>query len=742
MTTSLDRPAGSLCIALVAAATLSTASPALAQNSGASLDPVLRTRARQLTGRSRVIVEYRGIADGRAVTAVRGRVGRKLAGGQFLIADVDNIGLSALAADPRVARVSLDRDTFTTMERTATAVGAQSARTDYGVTGRGIGIVIIDSGITGMNDDLLVDASGKPSPAIAHFRDFTRAENSNVWTPDLPVDDFGHGTHVAGIIRGSGYDSNGRRHGIAPRSRLIGLKVLDGDGHGHISDVIDALDYAVSLKNTYNIRVINVSVGAAVVESYRVDPLAQATRRAVEAGIVVVAAAGNLGQNNDGDIQYGGITAPGNAPWVITVGASSHHGTARRSDDSIAAFSSRGPTWIDFAAKPDLVAPGVGIESLSDPHSRLYTDLPDFRLAGTRNTPFDPYMSLSGTSMAAPVVTGAIALMLEVNPSLTPNAVKAILEFTAERRANEPALSQGAGLINVHGAIRMADFFRSPTGARGLPGDTIEGEFVPWSKEMVWGNYRVSGGILMPGANAWSRTVEWGTLEANRKSVVWGTSDADNIVWSTRGRDADNIVWSTGGRKVDNIVWSTSDADNIVWSTRGRDADNIVWSSGGRKVDNIVWSTSDGDNIVWSTSDTDNIVWSTAGYDADNIVWSTSDAENIVWSTSDADNIVWSTSYAQNVVWGADCKGRDCTRTIWGAYSGGVTWGTADSDNIVWSTAARNTGNIVWSTSDTQNIVWSTSDADNIVWSTNIPQPVVWPAPAIIETERPEAARN
>jgi len=734
MTTSFDRPAGSICLALVVtAATLSAALPARAQSNGGALDPVLRTRARQLTGRSRVIVEYRGTADVRAVTAVRGRAGRKLAGGQLQIADVDNIGLAALAADPRVARLSLDRDTFTTMERTATAIGAQAARTDYGVTGRGVGIVIIDSGISGMNDDLLVDASGKPSPAVAHFKDFTRDENSNVWTPDLPLDDFGHGTHVAGIIRGSGYDSNGRRHGIAPRSTLIGLKVLDRDGHGHISDVIDALDYAVSLKNTYNIRVINVSVGAGVVESYRVDPLAQATRRAVEAGIIVVAAAGNLGQNDGGEIQYGGITAPGNAPWVITVGAASHHGTARRSDDSIAAFSSRGPTWIDFAAKPDLVAPGVGIESLSDPHSRLYTDLPDFRLAGTRDTPFDPYLSLSGTSMAAPVVTGAIALMLEVNPSLTPNAVKAILEFTAERRANESALAQGAGLINVHGAIRMADFFRHPTAGRGRPGDTIENEFIPWSKEMVWGNYRVSGGILLPRANAWARTVTWGTLQTSKfKTVVWGSSDADNIVWSTRGRDADNIVWSTHGRDFDNIVWSTRDADNIVWSTHGRDSDNIVWS------------TSDADNIVWSTHgrDSENIVWSTAGYDADNIVWSTSDAENIVWSTSDADNIVWSTSLAQNVVWGADCNGRNCTKTIWGAFSGGVTWGTADSDNIVWSTAARDAGNIVWSTSDADNIVWSTRDAENIVWSTYIPQPVLWPAPVFINDERADTARK
>src|SRR5690348_14679451 len=191
MTTSLDRPCGSICLALVTAAALSTASPVLAQNSNSSLDPVLRIRARQLTGRSRVIVEYRGAADVRAVTAVRGRAGRRLANGQLQIADVDNIGLTALAADPRVARVSLDRDTFTTMERTATAIGAQAASTDYGVTGRGIGIVLIDSGISAMNDDLLVDANGKPSPAVAHFRDFTRNENSNVWTPDSPVDDFG-----------------------------------------------------------------------------------------------------------------------------------------------------------------------------------------------------------------------------------------------------------------------------------------------------------------------------------------------------------------------------------------------------------------------------------------------------------------------------------------------------------------------------------------------------------------------
>ena len=184
--------------------------------------------------------------------------------------------------------------------------------------------------------------------------------------------------------------------------------------------------------------------------------------------------------------------------------------------------------------------------------------------------------------------------MLEVNPSLTPNAVKAILEFTAERRPDESTLAQGAGLINVHGAIRMAGFFGHPAPEMGLPGDTIENEWVPWSEELLWGNYMITGGILLPRMNAWAPGVTWGTLQTTAgKPVVWGARDADNIVWSTSGRGNDNIVWSTSGRGNDNIVWSTGGRgdDNIVWSTGGRDNDNIVWSTSGRGNDNIVWST-------------------------------------------------------------------------------------------------------------------------------------------------------
>src|SRR5262249_52470230 len=162
------------------------------------------------------------------------------------------------------------------------------------------------------------------------------------------------------------------RSGIAPGARLTVLKVLDAKGNGRISDVIAALDYVVAHKDELHIRVVNLSVAAGVYESYNDDPLTLAAREVTRAGIVVVAAGGNRGRAPNGHPLYGGISAPGNAPWVLTVSASSHMGTIDRSDDQMAAFSSRGPTAVDYIAKPDLVAPGVGIESLSDPGGTLY----------------------------------------------------------------------------------------------------------------------------------------------------------------------------------------------------------------------------------------------------------------------------------------------------------------------------------------------------------------------------------
>jgi subtilisin family serine protease len=598
--------------ALLVAVALVAVSPvqAFAQADAADkLDSVLQALSRQLTGRSRVIVQWQGTPDVRVITGTGGVPGRQLEGAGAQVADLDNRSLARLALDPRVARVAIDRPAFATLERTGPATGAAVARQAFGLTGKGVGVAIIDSGITAWHDDLYL-ADGRSPRAhdrIVHFRDFTRETSRRIWMRERASDDFGHGTHVAGIIAGNGFDSDGARTGMAPDASLVGLKVLDANGHGYVSDVIAALDYAVAMRDVHDIRVINLSVASGVFESYRTDPLAQAARRAVDAGIVVVAAAGNLGANERGEIQYGGITSPGNAPWVLTVGASSHAGTTPRSDDTLGGFSSRGPTWIDFAAKPDLVAPGVGTESLSDPHSTLYATMPDYLLSGTVKTPYQPYLSLTGTSMAAPVVTGTIALMLQVNPSLTPNAVKAILQYTAQARAGERILAQGAGLLNTRGAVRLAAFFAAPDGGIGAMTDRIEGEKVAWARHILWGNFRVTGGVPLPQMNAWELDVRWGALElADGSPVIWGARSDENIVWSTAGDE--------------NIVWSTAGDENIVWSTMGAD---------------------------------ENIVWSTVG------------DENIVWSTAADENIVWSTAFAQNVVWGNDCGGRNCRKVIW-----------------------------------------------------------------------------
>jgi subtilisin family serine protease len=225
----------------------------------------------------------------------------------------------------------------------------------------------------------------------------------------------------------------------------------------------------VEHRAAFNIRVINLSVAAGVYESFRTDPLTLAAGRAVEAGIVVVTAAGNQGLNARGEPQYGGITAPGNAPWVLTVGAASHNGTIDRADDTIAPFSSLGPSAIDFVPKPDLVAPGVGISSLADEGSSLFAARPEGRIWGTVPTDSAPYLSLSGTSMAAPVVAGTVALMLQANPELKPAAVKAVLRASAEARPGYSPLAQGAGFLNARAAVELArGFAQDENGAARL----------------------------------------------------------------------------------------------------------------------------------------------------------------------------------------------------------------------------------------------------------------------------------
>jgi serine protease AprX len=538
-----------------------------------------------------------------------------------------------------------------------------------GFDGAGVGVAIIDSGNTVWHDDLTYHGS---NPAVrvvngqrlVKFVDFV---NGRV----IPYDDNGHGSHVAGIIAGNGWDTLGSRAGIAPAANLVSLKVLDAQGGGFISNVTGALDWVAANKTQYNIRVVNLSVGAAVTESYMTDPLTLAAKRVVDAGVVVVTAAGNLGKNRTtGAIQFGGITSPGNAPWVLTVGADSHNGTVTRTDDTMADYSSRGPTWMDFNAKPDVVAPGTGIVSLAVPGSLLYMTHPANLLSGSLFSLTKPYISLTGTSMASPMVAGTVALMMQANPNLTPNLAKAIIEYTAQDYGYG-SLTQGAGFLNTDGAVRLAGYLYTAQAGSVYPSNAA------WSRTLLWGNRKVTDGVIKPQGSAWAQTSVWGsTSDAEGDNIVWGThcsdTECDNIVWGTSEMEAPGVVWGSFDREGDNIVWGTNDGegDNIVWGTAcgDQECDNIVWGTecDGGDCAGIVWGSAcngdaECDNIVWGTAcdgdaECDNIVWGTAcnsDGECDNIVWGSAtdgEGDNIVWGTScsadqECDNIVWGSSF-------------------------------------------------------------------------------------------------
>jgi serine protease AprX len=427
---------------------------------------------------------------------------------------------------------------------------------------------------------------------IRAFYDFTRGGIATT-----PRDEYGHGTHVAATIGGSGSPYGSSYTGIAPEATFVGLKVLDANGQGYTTDVIDAIAFAIANKKTLDIDIINLSLGHAPYESAKTDPLVRAVDQAAAAGIVVVVSAGNVGINpSTGRPGYGGITSPGNARSAITVGASETMGTVSRDDDLIGPFSSRGPTWIDGYAKPDLVAPGHKIVQLLSTTSTLNTLYPTLRV-GTGNSVSQP-LSLTGTSMSAAATSGVVARMINAAAprKLTPNLTKAILQYSTTILKNEQQvpydrMTQGAGELNSNGAVTLTRAI-NPSAALNAywlttsfaPSTIYAGAVVPWAQNVIWGENLVWGDSIAYHLHAYDNVV-WGDNLVWGENLIWG----ENLVWG------DNIVWSV------NIVWG----DNVVWG------DNLIWG------ENIVWSV----NIVWG----DNVVW------GENLVW----GENVVWGESD-----------------------------------------------------------------------------------------------------------
>ncbi len=338
--------------------------------------------------------------------------------------------LDALAADDSVDHLSGDIKIKSSMDDvTSTSIGADQVWDGAGdipaLSGSGVSVAVIDSGIDtkhkALKDRVLVTV------------DFTGRNGE---------DGYGHGTHVAGIIAGQrGRSSDARVYqGIAPGAYLVNLRVLGDDGSGVASDVVEAIDWAIEHAGQYNIRIINLSLGAPVLQPFRDDPLCEAVERAARAGILVVTAAGNMGRTADGKTVYGAIASPGNSPYALTVGALDTHGTPQRSDDTLATYSSRGPTRYDLLIKPDLVAPGSHVVSAEAAGSYLSKTYPERHVSGSGP---NSYIQLSGTSMSAAVVSGAAALLIQERRNLSPLVAKA--SSSARRLRDAWRWSAGSG---------------------------------------------------------------------------------------------------------------------------------------------------------------------------------------------------------------------------------------------------------------------------------------------------------
>jgi serine protease AprX len=309
-----------------------------------------------------------------------------------------------------------------------------------GITGKGVTVAILDTGLW-KSPTTEFTADGKPR-ILAQYDATTRNENNN------DLDDWnGHGTHVTSIMMSSGRSEAGRYQGIAPNASVVAVRAFEPDGAGTYLNVIKALDWIVSNRKKYGIRILNLSFGAPAASHYWDDPVNQAVMAAWKSGIIVVVAAGNGGP---GAMTVG---VPGNVPYVITVGAMTDNFTPEdRTDDKLTTFSAAGPTFEGFV-KPDLLAPGGHMLGQMPPYAWLPLEHPEYV------DQIGDYFTMSGTSQATAVVSGVLALMLQAEPKLKPDDAKCRLIASARAAVRDDGIhaytifQQGAGLVDAVAAV-------------------------------------------------------------------------------------------------------------------------------------------------------------------------------------------------------------------------------------------------------------------------------------------------
>jgi serine protease AprX len=417
---------------------------------------------------------------------------------------------------------------------------------DMNYDGEGIGVAVIDSGI--FTDRDFTITPNKPHTRIKVLKSF----NS-----ETPSDLYGHGTHVAGIIGGHGGASDGLYAGVAPKVDIISLKINDDRGLAYESDTVDAMQWVFDHKDEYNIRVLNLSIQSTVPQPYHESALDAAAEILWFNGVVVVAAAGNW--NDDDEDDFKTIeAAPGNDPFIITVGATDEKGTSTRVDDVITSFTSFGKT-IDGYTKPDIFAPGVDIISVLSFSSDWFYEHPD-RVVMDRE-----YFRLSGTSMAAPMVTGAAAILLQAEPNLTPDQVKYRLIHSAGMIESWPYLDIYSALtmstseaanqdIVPHmllAKMAMIAYWSSQNGEEEIDWEQVNWDAVNWNA-VNWN--AVNWNAVNWNAVNWN-AVNWNAVNWN--AVNWNAVNWNAVNWNAANWNAVN--WNA-------VNWNAVNWNAVNWN--------------------------------------------------------------------------------------------------------------------------------------------------------------------------------
>jgi serine protease AprX len=412
-----------------------------------------------------------------------------------------------------------------------------------GDTGQGVTVAVMDTGI-----DNLPDFAGRLIGGV----DLSGGNNPF-------QDQYGHGTFVAGLIAGDGASSGGQYEGEAPGANLVSIKVAGANGVTDLGTLILGLQWAVDNRLAYNIRILNMSLGFQPFESTVVNPLDQAVQAAWNAGIAVVASAGNAGPSN------GTILSPGDDPLVITVGALDDMAQPVVADDEMTNFSSVGPTSPDGWVKPDLVTSGRSVVSLAAPGSTIYDENPSARV-GSGN------FVGSGTSFSTAITSGAAALILAANPSLTPDELKARLLGTTNPGPVGNPFVDGHGALNAYAAATAGPMNLTQSVAGTVL--TLLGSTVPLSPlgslADSW-NPNLWSGVSWPQGSG-------GGLAPNGSS--WSGSSWNGFAWSSH-------AWNDGG-------WASAAWDGQTWN--GSAWDGSAWEGS-------AWNSAAWNDAAWNGSE-------------------------------------------------------------------------------------------------------------------------------------------